>query len=84
MLLVSDATKLPDVYGRRADKSRHYITGSFGKAESLFNMQDHRQHAYFRKIAAGPCEFFWVFLCYLPAPAPYIGPPGENSRERES
>lgn len=57
MLLVSDATKLPDIYGRHADKSKHYITGSFGKTESLFNMQDSKQHAHFRKIAAGPCEF---------------------------
>lgn len=57
MLLVSDATKLPDIYSRHADKSKHYITGSFGKTESLFNMQDSKQHAHFRKIAAGPCEW---------------------------
>lgn len=55
MLLVSDATKLPDIYSRQANKSQHYITGSFGKTESLFNMQDSRQHAHFRKIAAGIC-----------------------------
>lgn len=57
MLLVSDATKLPEIYHRQANKSSHYITGSFGKTESLFNMQDWRQHAYFRKIAAGPYSF---------------------------
>jgi cytochrome P450 len=57
MLLVSDATKLPDIYHRQANKSKHYITGSFGKTESLFNMQDWRQHAHFRKIAAGPYSF---------------------------
>ncbi|KAJ4387313.1 hypothetical protein N0V93_007902 [Gnomoniopsis smithogilvyi] len=57
MLLVSDATKLPDIYNRQANKSQHYITGSFGKTESLFNMQDSKQHAYFRKIAAGPYSF---------------------------
>lgn len=56
MLLVNDATKLPDIYNRQANKSQHYITGSFGKTESLFNMQDSKQHAYFRKIAAGPCK----------------------------
>lgn len=61
MLLVSDATKLPEIYNRQAHKSQHYITGSFGKTESLFNMQDSKQHAYFRKIAAGPCMSF--FLC---------------------
>ena len=57
MLLVSDATKLPDIYHRQANKSKHYITGSFGKTESLFNMQDWRTHAHFRKIAAGPYAF---------------------------
>lgn len=57
MLLVSDATKLPDVYARNANKSKYYVTGSFGKTESLFNMQDHRVHAHYRKIAAGPYAF---------------------------
>jgi len=57
LLLVSDATKLPEIYSRNANKSNHYITGSFGKTESLFNMRDHRQHAHFRKIAAGPYAF---------------------------
>jgi cytochrome P450 len=57
LLLVSDATKLPEVYNRQANKSNHYITGSFGKTESLFNMRDHRHHAHFRKIAAGPYAF---------------------------
>ena len=57
LLLVSDATKLPEVYSRQANKSNHYITGSFGKTESLFNMQDNKQHAHFRKIAAGPYAF---------------------------
>ncbi|KAL2110426.1 hypothetical protein VUR80DRAFT_8124 [Thermomyces stellatus] len=57
MLLVSDATKLPVIYNRNASKSQHYITGSFGKDESLFNMQDAKVHARFRKIAAGPYSF---------------------------
>ncbi|KAF1997721.1 flavonoid 3',5'-hydroxylase [Amniculicola lignicola CBS 123094] len=57
LLLVSDATKLPEVYNRQSNKSNHYITGSFGKTESLFNMQDHKHHAHFRKIAAGPYAF---------------------------
>ena len=57
MLLVSDATKLPEVYSRNANKSKYYVTGSFGKTESLFNMQDHRVHAHYRKIAAGPYSF---------------------------
>ncbi|TLS31193.1 hypothetical protein PpBr36_03592 [Pyricularia pennisetigena] len=57
MLHVSDATKLPEIYSRNADKSQHYITGSFGATESLFNMQDHKVHAHFRKIAASPYSF---------------------------
>lgn len=57
LLLVSDATKLPDVYHRQANKTQHYITGSFGSTESLFNMQDWRTHAKFRKVAAGPYAF---------------------------
>ena len=51
LLLVSDARFLPQIYGR-SNKSNHYITGSFGETESLFNMKDHRVHAHFRKIAA--------------------------------
>ena len=57
MLIVSDATKLPVIYNRSAHKSKHYITGSFGETESLFNMQDQKQHAHFRKIAAAPYSF---------------------------
>ncbi|KAI1846099.1 hypothetical protein JX266_007908 [Neoarthrinium moseri] len=57
MLLVSDAKKLPEIYSRNANKSKHYITGSFGETESLFNMQDHKVHAHFRKIAAAPYAF---------------------------
>lgn len=52
MVLVSDATQLPKIYNRYANKSKHYITGSFGKDESLFNMQDSNMHARYRKIAA--------------------------------
>lgn len=57
MLLVSDATKLPEIYHRQANKSKHYITGSFGKTESVFNMQEHKSHARFRKLIAGPYSF---------------------------
>ncbi|KAF7192036.1 Cytochrome P450 monooxygenase [Pseudocercospora fuligena] len=60
MLLVSDATKLPEIYTRNADKSKYYVTGSFGKTESLFNMQDHSVHAHFRKLIAGPYSFTHV------------------------
>ena len=62
MLLVNDATRLPDVYHRQANKSQHYITGSFGKAESVFNMQDWKQHAHHRKMIAGPVRD--SILCY--------------------
>ena len=57
MLLVSDATKLPLIYHRAADKSQHYITGSTGPTEATFNMQSHKTHARFRKIAAAPYSF---------------------------
>lgn len=57
LLLVSDATKLPEVYNRQANKSDHYVTGSFGEQESLFNMKEHKVHAHYRKIAAGPYAF---------------------------
>jgi len=54
LLVVNDTSKLPTIYSRYADKSKHYLTGSFGKTESVFNMQDQKQHAHFRKIIAGP------------------------------
>ncbi|KAK3709860.1 hypothetical protein LTR37_010690 [Vermiconidia calcicola] len=57
MLLISSATLLPSVYARNANKSKYYVTGSFGKTESLFNMQDNKVHAHYRKIAAGPYAF---------------------------
>ena len=64
-LVVSDATLLPTIYNRYADKSQNYITGAFGKIESVFNMQKHKQHAHHRKIVAGP-------VCY-PLPAVTVG-----------
>lgn len=54
MLLVNDPKKLPEIYHRHADKTSHYITGSFGESESLFNMRGHKTHAMFRKHVAGP------------------------------
>ncbi|RHZ55722.1 hypothetical protein CDV55_103060 [Aspergillus turcosus] len=57
LLLVSDPTKLPDIYHRNADKTGHYITGTFGETESLFNMRSHKTHAAFRKHVAGPYSF---------------------------
>ncbi|KAJ6098232.1 hypothetical protein N7499_002606 [Penicillium canescens] len=57
LLLVSDYRKLPEVYHRNADKTGHYITGSFGENESLFNMRSHSTHAVFRKHVAGPYSF---------------------------
>ncbi|KAJ5770959.1 uncharacterized protein N7511_003010 [Penicillium nucicola] len=57
LLLVSDYQKLPEVYHRNVDKTGHYITGSFGENESLFNMRSHKTHAVFRKHVAGPYSF---------------------------
>ncbi len=60
MLLVNDTDKLPDIYHRYTHKSKHYITGSFGKDDSLFTIQDWQQHAYFRKILGGPvCDYLF-------------------------
>jgi hypothetical protein len=60
LLLVSDATRLPEMYHRQANKSLHYITGSFGAVESVFNMLDWRQHAHYRKLIAAPVSYFCV------------------------
>ncbi|MCJ1298322.1 hypothetical protein MMC08_001111 [Hypocenomyce scalaris] len=57
LLLVSDSTKLPLIYHRLANKSDHYVTGAFGRDESVFNMKEHRTHAKFRKHIAGPYSF---------------------------
>ena len=57
LLSISDASKIPNVYHRQADKSKHFILGSFGKTEMVFNMQDWKQHAYHRKLIAGPVGY---------------------------
>ncbi|EXM13721.1 Cytochrome P450 superfamily [Fusarium oxysporum f. sp. vasinfectum] len=57
MLLISDATKLPLIYHRAAEKSQHYITGPTGSTEAIFNMQSHKMHARYRKIASTPYSF---------------------------
>lgn len=57
LLLVSDSTKLPEIYHGRADKSDHYVSGSCGEVEALFNMKKHNVHSRLRKIAAGPYSF---------------------------
>ncbi|KAL4781111.1 cytochrome P450 [Aspergillus varians] len=54
LLQVSDPTKLPEIYHWNADRTGHYIVGSFRETESLFNMRSHKTHASFRKYAAGP------------------------------
>ncbi|KAI5845680.1 putative cytochrome P450 monooxygenase [Morchella snyderi] len=54
MLLVSDPKMLPEIYHRRADKADHYVTGSFGKTPSVFNIQPHEVHAAARKRIAQP------------------------------
>ena len=54
MLLVDDRTKIPEIYHRHTDKGTHYITGSFGEQELLFNMQSWQQNAYCRYMIASP------------------------------
>jgi hypothetical protein len=51
---ISDPTRLPEIYHRYADKTKYYISGSFGKEESIFQMQEQKKHAMHRKIVAGP------------------------------
>jgi hypothetical protein len=57
LLLVSDSSKLPEIYHRQANKTDHYVTGSCGEVEAVFNMKEHKAHAKFRKVAAGPYSF---------------------------
>ena len=60
LLVVQDSTKLPEIYHRSADKSKHYIMGAFGKIESVFNMQSWKIHAHHRKLIAGPVRYLSV------------------------
>ncbi|KAF2666532.1 putative cytochrome P450 [Microthyrium microscopicum] len=57
LLLVSDSAKMPEIYHRQANKTDHYVTGSCGTVEAVFNMKEHKAHARFRKVAAGPYSF---------------------------
>ncbi|KAH7190914.1 flavonoid 3',5'-hydroxylase [Fusarium oxysporum] len=50
MLLISDATKLPLIYHRAADKSQHYITGSTDSTEAIFNCLDTLQLHQYKKM----------------------------------
>jgi hypothetical protein len=56
-LIVNDATRIPDIYHRQANKSLFYINGSFGIVESAFNIRDWRTHAYHRKLIAAPVSY---------------------------
>lgn len=62
MLIVNDATRLPDIYHRQANKSLFYINGSFGVVESVFNIRDWRVHANHRKLIAAPVSSLQVHL----------------------
>ncbi|KAI9736159.1 MAG: hypothetical protein M1834_001044 [Cirrosporium novae-zelandiae] len=64
MLLVNDPAQLPVIYHRQADKSKHYITGSFGETESIFNIQDYKVHAAHRKLIAGPVNLKLDYMAY--------------------
>src|SRR5690348_10561259 len=52
MLLVNDSTKLPEIYNRAADKSKYYLLGVTDMVESVFQIREHKVHAYYRKIIA--------------------------------
>lgn len=57
MVLVNDATKLPVIYHRYADKTDSYTTGGFGRTAAILNMLDSTTHAHFRKITATSYSF---------------------------
>jgi hypothetical protein len=65
LLLVSDSTKLPQIYHRTANKTNHYVTGCFGETEILINMQQHKVHAAFRKLLAAPVSEILQTRCLL-------------------
>src|SRR5437016_370828 len=52
MILVNDSTRLPDIYNRAADKSKYYLIGVTGKVKPVFQMREHKTHAYHRKLIA--------------------------------
>ena len=54
LLIINDSKKLPDIYHRQVNKSKMYISGSFGHTESVFNIQDWREHANRRRLIAAP------------------------------
>jgi cytochrome P450 len=57
MVLVSDATTLPTIYHRYADKSDYYVPAGLGTTPSIINMQESSIHAHHRKITAVPYSF---------------------------
>ncbi|KAI9159142.1 Cytochrome P450 monooxygenase gsfF [Paramyrothecium foliicola] len=57
MILVTDASKLPVIFTRNADKTDYYMTGSLGRTENIVNIRDSNVHAHFRKIAASSYSF---------------------------
>lgn len=57
MLLVSDSTKLPEMYNRMADKADWYITPVFGPTANIIVTLQHKAHSRLRKIMAGPYSF---------------------------
>ncbi|KAI5788669.1 cytochrome P450 [Pyronema domesticum] len=57
MLMCSDPKMLPVIYHSHADKADHYVTGSFGKTPSVFNIQPHKVHAAARRKIAQPYAF---------------------------
>ena len=59
MLLISDATRIPTIYHRTADKTDHYVAFklAFGKEEGVQHKKMHADHAPLRKSIAGPYSF---------------------------
>ncbi|KAF2753440.1 flavonoid 3',5'-hydroxylase [Pseudovirgaria hyperparasitica] len=57
LLLIRDATMLPEVYHRYANRSPFYLKNMLGKGESILTTRDWRQHAQLRRVAGGAYAF---------------------------
>ena len=52
MLSISEASMLPLVYHREADKTEHYAAFVKGGPESFFNIADHKAYIKARKVVS--------------------------------
>ena len=65
MLSFSDATMLPHVYHRAADKPAFYGSWMFGKTASMFQSLAHGDHVAKKRLVA-PCVSIYPFVFDFP------------------